>query len=150
MTTTTTKKKKMVDININSINIKSEMVKKLVDQVKDAQKKFHTALKTGTLFEDARKYAEAQGVEVKKLLTTDVKKIKTFLEKERQELDRFQRKIPGEIRKISRYIRTQKKELDSLLKVIKTKNRTASTGTKTRKTSAKKSSSHSKTASTQA
>ena len=56
---------------------------------------------------------------MKKLLNTDASKIKAFLEKERQELERFQKEIPGEVKKLRAFVKTQRKELGKLLKNLR-------------------------------
>ena len=94
-------------------------VKKVVERAKKAQSKLQTILKEQDWIEDARKYAEKQGKEVKKLLNTDAAKIKSFLEKERQELERFQKEIPGEVKKLRAFVKTQRKELEKLLKNLR-------------------------------
>jgi len=50
-------------------------------------------LKNGTLVEEVRKYAETQGGEVKKLISADFKKLRTFLEREKGELEKFQKQL---------------------------------------------------------
>lgn len=98
--------------------IKAE-IKKIVGQIKSAQKQFQGMVKDKTWLEDARKYAEQQGKGIKTLLAGDLTKVKAFLDKERKELDKFQKQIPGEIKKFKSYVHTQKKELEKLLKNVK-------------------------------
>ncbi len=96
-------------------------LKKVVSRVKTAQVQLQSLLKNKTWVEDARKYAERQGREVKKLFSADVGKVKNFLEKERKELEKFQKQIPGEVKKLRKFVTTQKKEFEKLLlKVRKT------------------------------
>ena len=97
----------------------SKDLKKVVQRLKTVQQKFQNLVKDKTWLEDARKYAENQGKEVKKLLTSDVTKVKTFLDKEKRELEKFQKQIPAEIEKFKVYVGAQKKELEKLLKNVK-------------------------------
>jgi roadblock/LC7 domain-containing protein len=64
-------------------------VAKVVEGAKKAQAKLHTALKKQDWIEEARKYAEGQRKEVKKLISGDMAKVKTFLEKERKEFEKL-------------------------------------------------------------
>ena len=100
-------------------------VKKVVERAKNAQSKLQGILKSQDWIEEARKYAEKQGKEVKKLLNADAVKVKSFLEKERKELERFQKEIPGEVKKLRAFVKTQRKELDKLIKNLR---RAAQTG----------------------
>lgn len=96
-------------------------VKKVVGQVKKAQAKFQEAVKSrANWIEDARKYAESQGKEVRKLIAGDFHKVKNFLERERKELDRFQKRLPTEIRKLKTYVNAQKREFEKILRVLRT------------------------------
>jgi len=91
-------------------------LKKVVNRVKSAQVRLQGVLKNNkTWVDDALKYAERQGKEVRKLLTSDVNKVKHFLERERKELEKFQKQIPGEVKKIRKFVDSQKKELEKLL-----------------------------------
>jgi hypothetical protein len=90
-------------------------IKKVVGRVKDAQKTLQTLLKGQDWVEEARKYAERQGKEVKKLLSADAGKVKSFLERERKELERFQKQIPGEVKKLRSFVLSQRKEVEKLL-----------------------------------
>ena len=123
-------------------------IKKVVSRVKSAQKKLHTLLEGQDWVEEARKYAERQGKEVKKLIKADSTKVKAFLEKERKELARFQKTIPGEVKKLRSFVLAQRKDFEKLLvKVRKSagngaakskSKKSASSGTK-KKASTKKS-----------
>ncbi|MEK6706583.1 MAG: hypothetical protein AABZ06_12435 [Bdellovibrionota bacterium] len=90
-------------------------LKKVVSRVKMAQEKLQGIMKNQGWVEDAKKYAERQGREVKKLFTADVEKVKTFLLRERKYLDKIQKHIPGEVRKFGVFVKTQKKEFERLL-----------------------------------
>jgi hypothetical protein len=115
-------------------------VKKVVDRAKKAQNKLQGVLQSQDWIEEARKYAEKQSKEVKKLLSSDIGRVKSFLEKERKELERFQKEIPGEVKKLRSFVKTQRKELEKLIKNLR---RATKTGNfkglaKTKKTSSKK------------
>src|SRR4051794_4767017 len=90
-------------------------IKKVVNRVKEAQSQFQTLIKTQDWIDEARKYAERQGKELRKLFAPDVEKMKSFLERERKELERFQKQIPGEVKKIRKFVALQKKEFEKLL-----------------------------------
>lgn len=90
-------------------------VKQVLNKVKTAQGQLQAILKEKTWVEEARKYAEKQGKEVKKLLSADVAKVKTFLEKEKKELEKFQKQIPAEVDKLKKFMTAQRKELEKLL-----------------------------------
>ena len=97
-------------------------LKKVVNRVKTAQESLQAVLKNQKWMEDARRYAERQGKEVKKLLSSDLGKVRTFIERERKELDRFQRQIPGEVKKLRAFVEGQRKELEKLLKNVRAVN----------------------------
>lgn len=94
-------------------------LKKIVTRVKEAQTQLETLLKDKTWVEEARKYAAQQSKEVKKLLSADVSKVRTFLERERKELERFQKQIPGEVKKLKKFVDDQKSELEKLLSRVR-------------------------------
>ena len=94
-------------------------IKKIVGKIKSVQKQFHGLVKDKAWLEDARKYAETQGKEIKKLVTGDMGKVKSFLDKEKKGLERFQKQIPGEIKKLKAFVHDQKKELEKLLASVK-------------------------------
>lgn len=93
-------------------------LKKIVSRMKTAQKKLEVMLDQQDWMEEARKYAEKQGSEVKKLLSSDFGKVKTFIERERKELERFQKQIPGEVKKFKTLLAGQRKELEKALKKL--------------------------------
>ncbi len=95
-------------------------IRKVVGRAKDAQRKFHNKLKTGNWIEEARKTAEKQTREVKKLFKGDVRKVRAYLEKERKELNRLQKKIPIEIRRMRNNLKSRKGDIERMLKAVKT------------------------------
>lgn len=122
-------------------NMKSTVnLKKVVGRVKEAQAKLQHLLKGQEWVEEARKYAERQGKEVKKLITTDAGKVKVFLERERKELERFQKQIPGEVKKFRTFVLSQRKELEKLLANVTKTSKKKATGTRKKKSSSKKAS----------
>ncbi len=126
-------------------NVNSE-IKKVVGRVKNAQEKLQTLLQGHDWVEEARKYAERQGKEVKKLISADAGKVKTFLERERKELERFQKQIPGEVKKLRSFVLSQRKEFEKLLANVrkfngKTKTKKTRTGAPRKKSSSKSSAS---------
>src|SRR4051812_17779725 len=122
----------------------NEDIKKVLNRVKEAQRSLQTYLKDQDWVEDARKYAEKQGKEVRKLLSSDLGKVKTFIEKERKELERFQKQIPGEVDKLRTFVKGQRKELQKLLvrvgkvnaSATKAKRRAAKPSSRSKKSSA--------------
>jgi peptidoglycan hydrolase CwlO-like protein len=117
-------------------------LKKVVDRVKQAQNQLQGLIKSQDWVDEARKYAERQSKEVKKLLSGDVEKVKTFLEKERKELDKFQKQIPGEVKKFRTFVAGQRKELEKLLANVRKAGINGATSKK--KSSSKKSTSSKK------
>jgi len=97
-------------------------IKKVVNRVKDAQGQLQNLVKSHDWVEEARKYAERQSKEVKKLFAPDVEKMKLFLERERKELERFQKQIPAEVKKIRQFVNSQKKEFEKLLSSVRKMN----------------------------
>lgn len=111
------KMKKMKEMKtMDKVNAEIE---KVVARVKSAQETLQGMLKNQAWVDDAKKYAERQGKEVKKLLKTDLFKVKAFLERERKDLEHFQKQIPAEVKKISSFVKTQKKEFEKLLDGVK-------------------------------
>ncbi len=92
---------------------------KVVKKAKVAQEKLQTILKDKSWIEDARKYAEKQGKEVKKLLANDVDRVLSFLEKQSKELEKIQKQIPAEVKKLKKYVHAQRKEFDALVANVK-------------------------------
>lgn len=113
-------------------------IKKVVGRVKEAQKKLQTMINGQDWVEDARKYAERQGKEVKKLITADANKVKTFLERERKELERFQKQIPGEVKKFRTFVLSQRKEIEKLLANVRKANGNGAAKSKKRASGTKK------------
>lgn len=109
-------------------------VKKVIDRAKKAQAKLQVILQNQDWIEEARKYADKQRREVKKLLNTDVNKVKNFLERERKELERFQKEIPGEVKKLRAFVKSQRKELENLIANLRVATKTGNFKNLTRKT----------------
>lgn len=94
-------------------------VKKVVTRVKSAQKQFQSLLaQRERVITEVRKYADDRGKEVKKLVGDDLKKVKSFIARERKELEKLQKRLPDEISKIKGYVDSQRKELEGLWKRI--------------------------------
>jgi len=117
-------------------------LKKVVEQVKSAQAKINQLIQNQDWMDEARKYAEQQGMEVKKLFAEDVSKLRQFLEAERREMDRFQKQIPGEVKKFKNFLKNQRKEFQNLMTQIKNNNlskgKVLRSSTKTRKSAGTK------------
>jgi antitoxin component HigA of HigAB toxin-antitoxin module len=100
---------------------KSKMtVKKILDRVKSARTQVESLLKDRSWIDQAKRVATKQGQEAKRILDSDIVKLKTFLEKERKELEKLQGQIPGEVQKIKKFMDQQKQELAKLLGTVKT------------------------------
>lgn len=94
-------------------------VQKIIGRLKEARAQIEGLIKDRSWIEEAKKVAAKQGQEVKKILDTDVAKLKSFLEKEKKELEKLQAQIPGEVDKIKKFVDGQKKELTKLLGAVK-------------------------------
>ena len=90
-------------------------LKKIMGRVKQAQGKIQKVMKEQDWLEEARKYAERQGTEVKKLFSSDSSKVEAFLERQRKELEKIQKRIPGEVKKYRTLLQGQSKELEKIL-----------------------------------
>jgi hypothetical protein len=123
-------------------------MKKWVSRVRTTQAQLKSLIQDGGWMEDARQYLERQGKEVQKLINSDLAKVKTFVERERRELERLQKQIPGEVSRWKKYLASQRKELEKVLAGVrgasggkKTKKGRKSAKVAKKKTSAKKASS---------
>jgi len=96
-------------------------ISKIIGRLKSARTQIETLVKDRTWIEEAKKVAEKQGNEVKKILDSDVAKLKAFLEREKKELEKLQAQIPGEVDKLKKFVDDQKKELTKLLGTVKSK-----------------------------
>jgi tRNA splicing ligase len=115
-------------------------IKKVVNRVKAAQQTLQSYLKKQDWVEEARKYAEKQGKEVRKLFGGDLAKVKSFLEKERRELEKFQKQLPEEVKKLRTFVKGQRKELQKLLVRVGKVRRTTKKSARPKTSRAKKSS----------
>ncbi len=127
----------------------TQEMKNWIEKMKAAQKQLNSLVKDNWVNE-AKRFAERQSKEVRKLIQTDITKVRTFVEREKKDLEKLQKQIPGELNKWKKVLETQKKELTGLLgkaqkaagrksgskKAVKTKSKKA--GTAARKTSSKK------------
>src|SRR5262249_47673660 len=118
-------------ISVGSMRMKSEKlnkawveavnaeVKRILKRAKKVQLRLNEVLQSQDWLEEARKYAEQQRKEVRKLIETDLEKLRAFLERERKELERFQKQIPGEVKKLRGFVLKQRKELETLLQGLR-------------------------------
>jgi dsDNA-specific endonuclease/ATPase MutS2 len=65
--------------------------------------------------DEARKFAERQGREVRKLIQSDLHRVRSFVEREKRDLEKLQKQIPGELNRWKKALEGQKKELTQLL-----------------------------------
>jgi hypothetical protein len=92
--------------------------KEVVGQLKTKQKQLKGLMSKETL-QEAKKYAEASKQELQRLIkTTDVKKVKTILEKEAKEIQKLQKAVPQELAKFAKFVETQRKEFEKILKNV--------------------------------
>lgn len=96
-------------------NGKKVNMKKWISKVRHTQTQLKNLIQDGGWMEDARQYLERQGKEVQKLINSDLAKVKTFVERERRELERLQKQIPGEVTRWKKYLASQRKELEKVL-----------------------------------
>ena len=89
-------------------------IKQWVEKMKTAQQQLNTLLKDNWM-DEARRFAQKQGKEVRKLIETDIEKVKSFVERERQDLERLQKQIPAELNRWKKALDTQKKEFSQFL-----------------------------------
>ena len=113
-------------------------LKKVVDRIKLAQKKMQKIVHEQEWMKEARKYAEKQGVEVKKLFSSDIEKVKAFMERERKELERFQKQIPGEVKKFGNLLNAQRAEFEKIMRNLKKTSASAAKKAGTKASKAKK------------
>jgi hypothetical protein len=123
----------------------SSELNKIVGRVKQAQVKIQKVMKNQDWLEEARKYAEHQGHGLKKLFASDSAKVEAFLERQKKELARIQKRIPGEVKKYRSLLQNQSKEFEKILgKLVagaKTQSSAKSSGKKTKSKSSAKASS---------
>jgi len=119
-------------MNAKSIN---RDIKKVVSAVKEARAKLEHLVRTQDWVDEARKYAERQRKEVRKIIATDTGKIRDMIENQRKELEKFQKQIPGEVKRIQNFVKLQQKELKKLVKNLRKSStkKTKSSGTKRKK-----------------
>lgn len=113
-------------------------IQKIINKTKDAQAKIQVILKDQSWMVEAKKFAESQKKEVHKLLASDVTKVKTFLERERKELEKFQAQIPGEVKKLKSLIQKQRTEFEKLIHNLKQAAQAKPTPTKKKATAKKR------------
>ena len=89
-------------------------MKNWIEKMKAAQKQLNNLVKDNWVNE-AKRFAERQGKEVRKLIQTDITKVRTFVEREKKDLEKLQKQIPNELNKWKKVLETQKKELTGLL-----------------------------------
>lgn len=112
-------------------------LKKLVGRVQVARSRFQTLLNDRTWVDEARRYADRSKAEVQKLLEGDVTKVRAFLDREKRELERFQRQIPNEVKKFRRLMHGRRKELEQLVKTLRAGARPSAARPKRKATSAR-------------
>jgi hypothetical protein len=122
------------------LNVKNQMtqeMKKVLGRLKVVQSKFETAIKDQVWMDEARRYAEKQGKEVKKMITADAAKLKSFLERERKDLEKFQRQLPAEVKKVKGFVEAQRKEVEKLIATVTRQGAPVKAKTKAKKAASK-------------
>ncbi len=97
---------------------------------------------------EARKFAQnvasSQTAELKKILRSDVKRVKSFIAKERETIEGLQARLPEELARIKRYVGRRKKELNKLVETLTAEAKTLSARSLVKSLKAAKSGSASK------
>jgi uncharacterized membrane protein YqiK len=127
-------------------------MKKIVGRMKVAQTKLQSRvdelMTNQDWLDEAKKYAERAGTDVKKLISSDVTKVKTFVDRQRKELERVQKQLPAEVKRFQKLLNQQRTELEKMIRKIRLAKKTgASSGTKKRSTSSTKKATSKKSAS---
>jgi hypothetical protein len=127
-------------------------MKKIVNRLKDAQSKLQSRvdglMQNQDWIDEAKKYAERAGTDVKKLISSDVSKVKTFVDRQRKELERVQKQLPGEVKRFQKLLNQQRTELEKMIRKIRLAKKTgAAAKTKKRSTSTSKKATSKKSAS---
>jgi uncharacterized membrane protein YqiK len=118
-------------------------MKKIVGRMKVAQTKLQSRvdelMTNQDWLDEAKKYAERAGTDVKKLISSDVTKVKTFVDRQRKELERVQKQLPAEVKRFQKLLNQQRTELEKMIRKIRLAKKTgASSGAKKRSTSSTK------------
>jgi len=108
---------------MKTIKTVNEEIKKVIGRVKEAQAQLQSIVNSQAWVDEAKKYAERQGKEMKKLFAPDVEKVKIFLERERREIEKFQHQIPIEVKKVRQFVTSQKKEFEKLITNVRKLNK---------------------------
>lgn len=116
----------------------SPEVKKAIARLKNVQEQVHDLITDPSWVDDARKYAERQSKEIKKLIRSDADKVKKFVVRERKELEKFQKQIPGEVAKLKKYLVSQRKEFEKLLKQVTKASKSSQKKSRSGKTGARR------------
>jgi len=103
------------EIAMEKAGKKMSEMNRWVRKVKDAQEQIKSLVGQGNWMDEARKYAERQSKEVKKLIHGDMDKLRTFVVRERRELEKLQKQIPAELNRWKKYLGSQRKELENVL-----------------------------------
>jgi hypothetical protein len=123
------------------IKIDSAEVKKVIGRLKTARSQFEQLVKTQGWLDEARRFAEKQQKEVKKLLATDLGRVRTFIEKEKKELNHWQKRFPAEVKKVRKFVSVQRKDLEKMLKGLRKAKKAAPRKAASRKAASRKSAS---------
>lgn len=92
--------------------------KEVVGQLKTKQKQLKGLMSKDTI-QEAKKYAEASKQELQRLIkSTDVRKMRSILEKEAKEIQKLQKAVPQELAKFAKFVETQRKEFEKILKSV--------------------------------
>ena len=89
-------------------------IKRWIEKMKAAQQQINYLVKDNWV-DEAKRFAERQSKEVRKLIQTDIQKVRAFVERERKDLERLQQQIPAELNRWKKVLETQKKEFVHLL-----------------------------------
>lgn len=93
-------------------------LKNILRKIKGVQVQFKKTFDGKSVAVEAKKYADRQSKDLKKLINQDIEKVRSFLEDQKSEVERFQKQIPAEVKKWSQYLTSQRKELESILRTV--------------------------------
>jgi hypothetical protein len=117
-------------------------IKKILNRVKTAQTKLQTRvddiMANTEWMDEAKKYAERAGNDMKKLISSDVTKVKTFVDRQRKELERVQKQLPSEVKRFQQALNQQKRELEKVLRKVRTAKKAATAKSSKKKSTSKK------------
>lgn len=92
----------------------------LLNRVRDLQTMLEAKLEESVLMRDLKKYAASQQKVLKKKINSsaDIKKVVTYVEKQRKHLDKVAKNLPKEVATVGKFVKAQRKEFEKLGKKL--------------------------------